>query len=102
MASSSNLKVAACMIEPDNSTPNVFAKDQRPYKYSDLSYVIESPVDFKSLRVNGFPQIKDRFERQEMLYYFEAMNGPTYVDTVKEFWMKASVITKEVYVRKMK
>jgi hypothetical protein len=36
------------------------------------------------------------------MYYFEAINGPTYVDTVKEFWMKASVITKDVFIRKVK
>jgi hypothetical protein len=102
MASTSNLKVSACILEPENSTPRVFAKDQRSYKFSDLSFAIENPVDFESLRVNGFPKIKDRFERQGMLYYFDAMNGPTYVDAVKEFWMKASVISKDVYVRKVK
>ncbi|KAK2429330.1 hypothetical protein QL285_027779 [Trifolium repens] len=30
------------------------------------------------------------------------MNGPTYTELVKEFWMKASVITKERYYQKIK
>jgi hypothetical protein len=87
MASTSNLKVGVCILEPENSSPKAFAKDQRSYKFSDLSFAIENPVDFESFRVNDFPQIKDRFERQGMLYYFDIMNEPTYVDVVKEFWM---------------
>jgi hypothetical protein len=102
MASSSNLKVGAFIIETENSTPTVFAKDQRSYKYDDLTFAIENPVDFESLRVNGFSEIKDRFERQGMLYYFDVMNGPTYSDLVKEFWMKASIITKDIYNERIK
>jgi hypothetical protein len=102
MASSSSLKVGACIIETENSTPTEFAKDQRQYKYDDLTFAIENPVNFESLRVNGFPEIKDRFERQGMLYYFDVMNGPTYSDLIKEFWMTASIITKEIYNKKIK
>ncbi|KAK2429014.1 hypothetical protein QL285_027489 [Trifolium repens] len=90
-------KVQACIIETENSIPNKFAKDQRAYKYDDLQFGIENPVDFESLRVNGFPELKDRFERQGLMYYFDVLNGPTYTELIKEFWMKASVITREKY-----
>jgi hypothetical protein len=36
------------------------------------------------------------------MYYFDVMNGPTYSDLIKEFWMKASIITKERYNEKIK
>ncbi|WJX24370.1 hypothetical protein P8452_13485 [Trifolium repens] len=90
-----------CIIDIAKSIPNKFAKDQRPYNYDDLNFAIESPVDFESLRVNGFPEVKTRFERQNMMYYFDILNGPTYNEVVKEFWMKASIITKAKYLERM-
>ncbi|WJX46348.1 NADH:ubiquinone reductase (H(+)-translocating) [Trifolium repens] len=77
-----------CIIDIANSIPDKFAKDQRPYNYDDL-------------RVNGFPEVKTRFERQTMMYYFDMLNGPTYGEVIKEFWMKASVITKAKYLERM-
>jgi hypothetical protein len=47
------------MIETENSIQNKFAKDQRSYKYDDLQFAVENPVDFESLRVNGFPEVKE-------------------------------------------
>jgi hypothetical protein len=80
----------------------VFAKDQRPYKYDDLNVAIENPVDLEGLRVNGFSEVVDLFKRQGLEYYVDVMNGPTYTELVKEFWMKASVINKEKYNQKIK
>ncbi|KAK2444050.1 hypothetical protein QL285_015105 [Trifolium repens] len=101
MASSSNPSVDACMILPKESNPTVFAKDQRPYKYDDLNVAIENPVDLEGLRVNGFSEVVDLFKRQGMEYYFDVLNGPTYTKLVKEFWMKAFVITREKYNQKI-
>jgi hypothetical protein len=53
------LKVNACIIDTEKCIPNEFAKDQQKYKYDDLQFAIENPVDFESLRVNGFPEVKD-------------------------------------------
>ena len=36
------------------------------------------------------------------MYYFDMLNGPVYSELVKDFWMKASVITKDVYNRKIR
>ncbi|KAK2429650.1 hypothetical protein QL285_028071 [Trifolium repens] len=93
--------ISSCIIDIEKSIPDKFAKDQRPYKFDDLTFAIENPVDFESLRVNGFPEVKTRFERQSMMYYFDMLNGPTYGEVIKEFWMKASVITKSKYLERM-
>jgi hypothetical protein len=86
----------------ENSIPNRFAKDHRTYKYEDLQFAVENPVDFESLRVNGFLEVKELFEKQGMLYYFDILNGPTYTELIKEFWMKASVITRDKYNAKLR
>jgi hypothetical protein len=101
MTSSSSLKVNACVVEIENSNPNQFAKDQRPFKFEELQFVVEKPVDFESLRVNGFPSIKGLFEKQDLMYYFDILNGPTYTELVKEFWMKVSVITRKFYTESL-
>ncbi|KAK2444809.1 hypothetical protein QL285_015807 [Trifolium repens] len=102
MASSSTLSVKACMVLPKESNPTEFAKDQRSYKYDELMVAIENPVDLESIRVNGFPEVVHHYKRQGLEYYFDVMNGPTYTELVKEFWMKASVITRDVYNRKIR
>ncbi|KAK2360854.1 hypothetical protein QL285_086075 [Trifolium repens] len=91
-----------CIIDIANSKPTKFAKDQRPYKYDDLNLVIENPVDLDGLRVNGFANVVNLFKRQGMEYYFDLLNGPTYTELVKEFWMKATVITKDVHIQRIK
>jgi hypothetical protein len=96
------LSTSGCIVDLEKSIPNKFAKDQRPYKFDELNFAIECPVDFESLRVNEYPAVKTRFERQGMIYYFDILNGPTCNEFVKEFWMKASVVTKTVYQERLK
>ncbi|KAK2409487.1 hypothetical protein QL285_044908 [Trifolium repens] len=91
-----------CIIDIANSKPTKFAKDQRPYKYDDLNLVIENPVDLDGLRVNGFANVVNLFKRQGLEYYFDLLNGPTYTELVKEFWMKATIINKDVYIQRIK
>jgi hypothetical protein len=105
MDSTPSLKANACMVVIEDSNPNQFTKDQCLAKFEDLQFAVEKPVDFESLMVNGFPTIKELFERQGLMYYFDIVNGPTYTELVKEFWMKAHVITRKSYtevVEKMK
>ncbi|KAK2435567.1 hypothetical protein QL285_020614 [Trifolium repens] len=96
-----SISTSGCIIDIEKSIPDKFAKDQRPYNYDDLTFAIENPVDFESLRVNGFLEVKTHFERQSMMYYFDMLNGPTYGEVITEFWMKASVITKAKYLERM-
>ncbi|WJX18173.1 hypothetical protein P8452_08001 [Trifolium repens] len=91
-----------CIIDIANSKPTKFAKDQRPYKYDDLNLAIENPVDLDGLRVNGFANVVNLFKRQGLEYYFDLLNGPTYTEMVKQFWMKATVINKDVYVQRIR
>ncbi|KAK2430518.1 hypothetical protein QL285_028844 [Trifolium repens] len=91
-----------CIIDIANSKPTKFAKDQRPYKYDDLNLAIENPVDLDGLRVNGFANVVNLFKRQGLEYYFDILSGPTYTEMVKEFWMKATVINKDVYIQRIK
>ncbi|KAK2415299.1 hypothetical protein QL285_037790 [Trifolium repens] len=102
MASSSTFLNRTCMILPNESNPTEFAKDQRPYKYDEINVAIESPVDLESIRVNGFANVVNLFKKQGLEYYFDFLNGPTYSELVKEFWMKASVITRDIYNKKVK
>ncbi|KAK2455641.1 hypothetical protein QL285_003072 [Trifolium repens] len=102
MASSSTFLNRTCMILPNESNTTEFAKDQRPYKYDELNVAIENPVDLESIRVNGFAEVVHLYKKQGLEYYFDLLNGPTYTEMVKEFWMKASVITRDVYDRKVK
>ncbi|KAK2445549.1 hypothetical protein QL285_016468 [Trifolium repens] len=102
MASSSSFLNRTCMILPNESNPTEFAKNQRPYKYDELNVAIENPVDLESIRVNGFGEVVHLYKKQGLEYYFDLLNGPTYIEMVKEFWMKASVITRDVYNKKVR
>ncbi|KAK2433768.1 hypothetical protein QL285_018996 [Trifolium repens] len=102
MASSSTFLNRTCMILPNESNPTEFAKDQRPYKYDEINVAIESLVDLESIRVNGFADVVNLYKKQGLEYYFDLLNGPTYTELVKEFWMKASVITRDVYDKKVR
>ncbi|KAK2409853.1 hypothetical protein QL285_045253 [Trifolium repens] len=96
-----SISTSGCIIDIEKSISDKFAKDQRPYNYDDLTFAIENPVDFESLRVNRFLEVKTCFERKNMMYYLDMLNGPTYGEVIKEFWMKASVITKAKYLERM-
>jgi len=45
---------------------------------------IESPVDFVSLKRNGM-DMEALISAQQMFRYFRMLNGPTYVNLVKDF-----------------
>jgi hypothetical protein len=93
-STSASPSLTACMIEPENSKPNQFAKEHCNCKYEELLCAIEKPVDFESVKVNGIQGIKEAFEKQELMYYFDVLNGPVYSD----FWMNATIVTKKTYI----
>ena len=55
---------------------------------------VESPVDFTSLKRNGM-NLESLMEAQQMIGYFHMLNGPTYVNLVKDFWVRAEVYDLE-------
>jgi hypothetical protein len=83
--SSSSSNVKACMVLTGESNPTEIAKDQRSYKYEELTVSIENPVDLESIRVNSFSEVVKHLKRQGLEYYFDILNGPTYIELVKEF-----------------
>ena len=59
-----------------------------------LEVQIESPVDFGSLKRNKV-DMDALIVAQKMDGYFQMLNGPTYVNLVKEFWVRAEVFDVE-------
>ena len=59
----------------------------------DLTVQVESPVDFTSLTYHGC-NIKEYYEPQDILHYFNMLNGPTYVNLIRHFWVRASIFDK--------
>jgi len=61
----------------------------------ELTVQVKSPVDFTSLAYHGY-NIKEFYEAQNLLHYFDMMYGPTYVYFIRHFWVRAFVYDKHV------
>jgi len=59
----------------------------------DLTVQVESLVDFTSLSYHGC-NIKEYDESQDLMDYFNMLNGPTYMTLVRHFWVRAHVYDK--------
>jgi len=66
----------------------------------DLNVKVERPVHFTSLPLNGC-NIKEYYESQDLLHYFNMLNGPTYENPVRHFWVRASVYDKHAAQQEM-
>jgi len=53
------------------------------------------PVDFTSLAYHGC-NIKEFYEAQDLLHYFDMLNGPTYVNLIRHFWVRKSAAKLEM------
>jgi len=58
--------------------------------YESFEVQVESPVDFASLKRNGM-NMDALMTAQQMVPYFNMLNGPTYVKLVKDFWVRVEV-----------
>ena len=58
---------------------------------------IESSVDFTYLNRNGM-NLDALIAAQELFPYFHMLNGPTYVELVKDFWVRAEVYDEEASI----
>jgi len=56
----------------------------------DLNVQVENHVDFISLVHHGC-ELKSYYETQNLINYFEMLNGPTYMNLVRHLWVKAQV-----------
>jgi len=59
----------------------------------ELTIQVERPVDFTSLLHHGC-DIKGYYESQDLIPYFNMLNGPTYENLGKHFRVRASVFDK--------
>ena len=58
---------------------------------------VESPVDFAYLKRNRM-NLDALMEAQRLVDYFRMLNGPTYVNLVKDFWVRLkSTIQRRQY-----
>jgi len=60
-----------------------------------LTVQVESPVDFLSLAHHGC-ELKNYFHSQELDDYFCILSGPTYVNLIKYFWVRAEIYYSHV------
>jgi len=85
MASSSSKQV----ISFSSATPQIKSKTMS-VPIESLEVQIESPVDFPSLNRNEM-LLESLISAQELFPYFCMLNGPTYVELVKHFWVRAEI-----------
>jgi len=89
MASSSSKQV----ISSSSATPQIKSKTMST-PVESLEVQIESPVDFSSLQRNNM-DLESLIAAQELFPYFHMLNGPTYVELVKDFWVRAEVFDED-------
>src|SRR4030067_3411797 len=59
-----------------------------------LKVRIEQVIDFDALARNGI-QVARFFAAQKLSPFFQMHHGPTYVELVKQFWVKAEIFDQE-------
>jgi len=89
MASSSSKSVSGSSVSGLQIKPKTMA-----ISYESFEVQIESPMDFASLKRNGM-NLDALMAAQQMVPYFDMLNGPTFVKLVKDFWVRAEVYNLE-------
>jgi hypothetical protein len=90
--------IVSSIVDLEASTPGICTADKLDFPISDLFCCIEKAVDFESLRLNGMGEIKELIEKQGLSMFFDILNGPVYPNLVKDFWMKAEVVSKGTFL----
>jgi hypothetical protein len=60
----------------------------------ELRIQTENSADFDSLAYHGC-DVRSYYEKQELMKYFNMLNGPTYKTLIRHFWVRASVYDKD-------
>ena len=61
----------------------------------NLNFQVENPVELNSLAHIGC-DIKKYYEAQDLLNYFDLLNGPTYMNLVRHFWVREQCMTAKL------
>jgi hypothetical protein len=69
---------------------SVYKEKTMDIPWKSLIVQIESPVDFASLKKYKV-DMEGLVDTQKLSEYFKMLNGPTYVNLVKDFWLRAEV-----------
>src|SRR6266487_279047 len=83
---------------PEDIPINIYAQDSylkdatMNLRFEESKLVMERPIDFEALKVNGH-DYKDFFTEQGWGHYLDMLNGPIYSNLVFDFWRKSEVVT---------
>jgi len=66
----------------------------------DITVQVESPMDLTSLAYHGC-NIREYYESQDLMSYFDILNGPTYTNLIRHFWVRAHVYDKKATQQEM-
>jgi hypothetical protein len=70
---------------------SVYKEKTMDIPWKSLIVQVESPVDFASLKKYEV-DMEGYVETQKLSGYFKMLNGPTYVNLVKDFWLRAEIV----------
>ena len=56
----------------------------------ELNVQVENLVDLLSLAHHGC-DLRSIYQAQDLTYYFDMLNGPTYLSLVRHFWVRAQI-----------
>src|SRR6266487_2452201 len=83
---------------PEDIPINIYAQDSHlkdatmNLRFEESKLVMERPIDFEALKVNGH-DYKEVFTEQGWGHYLDMLNGPIYSNLVFDFWRKSEVVT---------
>jgi len=66
----------------------------------ELNVQTKNPVDFNSLSHHGC-ELKSYYEAQGLMDYFNMLNGPTYKNLIRHFWVRAQVYDRKAAQQEM-
>jgi hypothetical protein len=89
-SSSSKVSESTSSMQGTSESGSVYKEKTMDIPWKSLIVQIESPVDFASLKKYEV-DMESLVETQKLSEYFKMLNGPTYVNLVKDFWLRAEV-----------
>jgi hypothetical protein len=93
-SSSSKVSESSSSKQGASGSGSVYKEKTMDIPWKSLIVQIESPVDFTSLKKYKV-NMEGLIETQKLSEYFKMLNGPTYVNLVKDFWLKAEVYNEK-------
>ena len=93
-SSSSKVSESTSNMQSVPESGSVYKEKTMDIPWKSLIVQVESPVDFASLKKYEV-NMEGLIETQKLSEYFKMLNGPTYVNLVKDFWLRAEVYNEK-------